>query len=88
MPRYLAMRGGDLPADPAGVLGIFAVTVPLGTVAITGDTFRDCAGLAQVTLPVTITAIESGEDGAEVVGTFSGCSSLREITLPPNLTEI
>ena len=60
----------------------------MGTIAIAGDAFRDCAGLSEVTLPVTVTVIESGEDDVDIVGTFSGCSSLGEITLPPNLTEI
>ena len=31
MPRHLARCTGDLPANPAGVLGTFAVTVPTGT---------------------------------------------------------
>ena len=56
----------------------------------------DCAGLAQVTLPVTVTGIESGaagdafEDGAIGCrqGACSGCLSLIAITLSPNLTEI
>ena len=42
MPRHLAKCTGELP-DPAGVLGTFAVTVPLGTIAIAGDAFRDRA---------------------------------------------
>ena len=87
MPRYLARCAADLPANPAGVLGTFAVTIPTGTTAIAGDAFRDCAGLAQVTLPATVTVIEAGPAG-EIVGAFSGCSSLSEIALPPNLTEI
>ena len=93
MPQYLAKCGSDLPPDP-GVLGTFAVTVPLGTIRIAGDAFRDYGGLAQVTLPVTATVIESdaGFDArtgtSTRVGAFSGCSSLRAITLPPNLNEI
>ena len=80
MPRFVAKTAGDLPPDPAGVFGTFAVTVPLGTLRIAGDAFRDCAGLAQVTLPPELSEIE-----AEA---FSGCTSLSEITLPPSLTEI
>ena len=64
MPRYLAKSARDLPPDPAGVLGTFAVTVPSGTIAIAGDAFRDCAGLAQVTLPGTVTVIEADAEGA------------------------
>ena len=30
VPRYLAKRAGDLPPDPAGVLGTFAVTGSVG----------------------------------------------------------
>ena len=53
MPRYLATCSGDLPPDPAGALGTFAVTVPSGTIAVARDAFTDCEGLVQVTLPVT-----------------------------------
>ena len=88
MPRYLAKCAADLPANPRGALGAFAVTVPTGTTAVAGDAFRDCAGLAQVTLPATVTVIEAGPAGGGIVGAFSGCSSLSEIALPPNLTEI
>ena len=31
MPRHLARCAAELPANPAGVLGTFAVTVPIGT---------------------------------------------------------
>ena len=61
MPRYLAESAANLPPDPAGGLGTFAVTVPLGTIAIAADAFRDCAGLAQVTLPATVTVIADGD---------------------------
>ena len=104
MPRYLARCAADLPANPAGVLGVFAVTVPTGTTAIAGDAFTKCKGLAQVTLPASVTMIEAGDwvhfdedddeyddedgGGGEERGAFSGCLSLREIALPPNLTEI
>ena len=88
MPRYLAKCAADLPANPRGALGAFAVTVPTGTTAVAGDAFRDCAGLAQVTLPATVTVIEAGPAGEAIVGAFSGCSSLSEIALPPNLTKI
>ena len=86
MPRHIAKCAADLPADPEGVLGTFAVTVPTGTIAITRDAFTKCAGLAQVSLPATVTVIAqgNGHDG----GAFSDCTSLSEITLPPNLTKI
>ena len=87
-PRFLAKSAGDLPPDPAGVLGTFAVSVPLGTLRIAGDAFRDCAGLAQVTLPATVAGIDSDEVDDSYQGAFSGCTSLSEITLPPNLTKI
>ena len=63
MRRHLAKCAADLPADPAGVLGTFAVTVPTGTITVAGDAFRDCTGLSQVTLPPTVTAIEAGAGG-------------------------
>ena len=102
MPRYLARCAAELPADPAGVLGTFAVTVPTGTTAIARDAFTKCEGLAQVTLPALVVVIEAGgwvdvdeddieeedEDRGELRGAFSSCTSLSEITLPPNLTEI
>ena len=91
MPRYLARCAAELPADPAGVLGTFAVTVPTGTTAIARDAFTKCKGLAQVTLPATVTEIKAGgyiAADAEERGAFSGCLSLREVTLPDNLTEI
>ena len=100
VPRCLAQCADDLPRNPAGGLGKFALTVPMGTTAIAGDAFTECGGIAQVTLPPTVTAIEtwcvncdSEEEAEEAeeaeeeeIGAFSGCSSLREITLPPNLT--
>ena len=60
--------------------------VPAGTIAITGDAFRDRAD-AQVTLPATETVIADGGFGGaryKSYGALSG-TSLREITLPPNL---
>jgi hypothetical protein len=60
MPRHLARCAAELPANPAGVLGTFAVMVPTGTTAIARDAFTKCAGLAQVTLPATVVAIEAG----------------------------
>ena len=62
--------------------------MPAGTVAIAGDAFRDCVGLAQVTLPVTVTRIESLAGNDDEVGAFTGCCALRKITLPPNLAKI
>ena len=99
MPHYLAKSAGELPANPAGVLGTFAVTVPTGTTAIAWDAFTKCEGLAQVTLPVSVTAVDAGDrifdddvdDGdveGEERGAFSSCLSLREVTLPRHLTEI
>ena len=73
MRRHLAKCAADLPADPAGVLGTFAVTVPMGTITVAGDAFRDCTGLSQVTLPPTVTAIEAGVGGLSLKGAFSGC---------------
>ena len=35
--------------QPCGSLGVFAVTVPTGTIQVDPETFTDCAGLAQVT---------------------------------------
>ena len=66
MPRHLARCAAELPADPAGVMGTFAVTVPTGTTAIAGDAFTKCKGLAQVTLPATgtVTVIQAGSRGA------------------------
>ena len=52
---------GALPPHPVGVLGTFAVTVPTGTTTVAGDAFSRCKGLAQVTLPATVTVIEDGE---------------------------
>ena len=46
MRRHLAKCAADLPANPAGVLGTFAVTIPTGTTAVAGDAFRGCASLA------------------------------------------
>ena len=102
MPRHLARCAAELPANPAGVLGTFAVMVPTGTTAIARDAFTKCAGLVQVTLPATVIAIEAGawvdfdedddadedEDGGEFRGAFSDCQSLSEIVLPPKLAEI
>ena len=50
----------ELPENPRGSLGVFAVTVPTGTVQVDADTFTDCVGLAQVPLPATIAVIEAG----------------------------
>ena len=44
MPRHLARCAAELPANPAGVLGTFAVTVPTGTTAIAADAFTNCEG--------------------------------------------
>ena len=90
MPRHLAKCAAELPADSAGVMGTFAVTVPTGTAAIAGDAFTKCKGLAQVTLPATVTVIQAGSsdwDG-DGKGAFSGCSSLSKVVLPPNLIKI
>ena len=62
MPRHLAKCAADLPADPHGPLGTFAVTIPTGTIAVAGDAFRYCAGLAQVTLPATVTVIKASAE--------------------------
>ena len=43
-PRHLARCWDDLPLDPAGVLGMFAVTVPMGTTVIDKDAFRGLRG--------------------------------------------
>ena len=53
---------------------------------IAKDAFTACDGLAQVTLPPTVTEIESGTNGFS--GAFSSCSSLTEITLPAGLTKL
>ena len=68
MPRHLAKCVADLPPDPAGGLGMFAVTVPRGTIRIAKDAFRDCAGLAQVTLPATVVEI----NGCGYPGAYEG----------------
>ena len=91
MPRYVAQCEADLPPNPKGVLGTFAVTVPTGTTTVAGDAFTRCEGLAQVTLPATVTLIAAGINGEdENDGAFLGCTSLAAITLLPssNLAEI
>ena len=100
-PRHLAKCQRELPENPGGSLGEFAVTVPTGTVRVDADAFMGCAGLAQITLPVTAKVLEEGggsfrsdndnsddeeDDEGEEHGAFSGCTSL--VTLPPNLTQI
>ena len=54
LPTPAPHRARGTPATGPGVLGTVAVkvTVPLGTIAMAGDAFRDCAGLAQVTVTV------------------------------------
>ena len=62
------------------------IPASLKTVVITGGTFiyiyafRDCSGLANITLPDSVTYIY---DGA-----FFGCSGLTSITLPDGITNI
>ena len=99
MPRHLAKCAADLPANPALQLGLgsFAVTIPTGTVAVAWDAFRDCTGLAQMTLPATVTVIKGGAKEyiawGPLCGAFSGCASLTAVVLlvsqlAPGLTEI
>ena len=40
MPQYVARCAADLPPNPAGALGTFAVTVPTETATVAGDAFR------------------------------------------------
>ena len=95
-PRYLAVCADDLPQNPAGALGTFAVTVPMGTTAISWDAFTKCKGLKQVSLPATVSVVEEGWYADQIrgikiddnVGAFSHCSSLVEIKLPPDLAKI
>ena len=60
LPQYVAKCAGELPENPGGSLGVFTVTVPTGTVQIDADAFTACTGLAQVTLPATVTVIAAG----------------------------
>ena len=89
MPQYLAWCAAELPADPAGVLGTFTVTIPASLSKISLpqnlteirlDAFRNCTSLGKVTLPPNLTRIGRFA--------FDRCTSLGEIKLPPNLTNI
>ena len=57
MPRHLATCAADILPDPAGVLGTFAVTVPMGTTMVAHNAFKGCKGLAQVSMPPNLTKI-------------------------------
>ena len=96
-PRHLAECQRELPENPGGSLGEFAVTVPTGTVLVDADALTGCAGLAQITLPATVEAIEEGgisfrsdnddsddedEDEEEEPGAFSGCTPPRSHCRP------
>ena len=99
-PRHLAGCAGDLPTTPANSLVTFAVTVPVAEhtqdpwsavssmrtrTKLAKDAFTACEGLAQVTLPPTLTEIASGHGPS---GAFSSCTSLTTITLPACLTKL
>ena len=58
-PRDLAKCKRELPENPRGSLEVFAVTVPTGTVQVDADAFTDCASLAQITLPLNLTRLDS-----------------------------
>ena len=48
IPRYLARCAQDLPPNPAGGLGTFAVTVPTGTTEMGGSAFSGCTSLSEI----------------------------------------
>ena len=60
--------------------GITSAVVAEGIEVLGNRTFRRCYGLETVTLPSTLTEIESGA--------FQACSSLKSITIPATVTAI
>ena len=50
---------GRAAAEPRGAGDV--VTVPAGTTVLAWDAFTKCTGLAQVTLPASVTMIEAGD---------------------------
>ena len=51
-----------------------------GVKRINRRTFKDCISLKSITIPESVTAIETNA--------FDGCTSLKEITLPESVTEL
>ena len=56
-----------------------SVSIPSGVTSIGGRAFDGCISLTEITIPDSVTSIES---------TFEGCTSLTEITIPNSVTSI
>ena len=80
LPRFAAVRAGDIPAEVRTSGAKFAVDVPAGTTRIRAAAFYKCTGLTQIALPAALTEIEGSA--------FCGCTGLTQLALPDELTEI
>ena len=56
------------------------IEISVGTISISGNSFKDCTNLTSITIPNSVTLIEPS--------TFYGCSGLTSITIPNSVTLI
>ncbi len=72
----------EIISYPEGKEGGYVI--PDGVKKIDSYTFRNCIGLTSVTIPDSVTEIES----ERFKGAFSGCTGLTTITIPNSVTTI